>query len=103
MEKSNDSYKSIEELNIMNGQAQLKIHNHTNDNFEGAEKSLIIEESNAINLNDNNFLPFFDLRLLKLISPDKLDIYSYPDDIREEIAKGSSAWDVFIQLDYEKL
>ena len=47
-------------------------------------------------LNDLNFLPFFDLRMLNLISPDRLDIYSDPDYIRDEIAKGTSAWDVFI-------
>ena len=44
MEKSNDSYKSIEELNIMDDSVQAdNIHNYENENFEGDEKSLMIE------------------------------------------------------------
>ena len=50
------------------------------DGFKlGAEKSLEVQEANMFYLNDLNFLPFFDLRLLSLISPDKLDIYSNPE------------------------
>ena len=74
---------------------------HANDNHDdnvklGAVKSLEIEETNTFYMNDLNFLPFFDLRLLNLISPDKLDIYSNPEEIRQDIAEGKSAWDVFI-------
>ena len=44
------------------------------DGFKlGAEKSLEVQEANMFYLNDLNFLPFFDLRLLSLISPDKLE------------------------------
>ena len=54
-------------------------------------------------MNDLNFLPFFDLRLLSLISPDKMDIYVDPEEIRGYIAEGKSAWDVMLHLDYKKL
>ena len=57
--------------------------NHKDDEVKfGAVKSLEIEESNNFYLNDLNFMPFFDLRMGSLISPDKLDIYSNPDEIR---------------------
>ena len=78
-----DNYKSVEELNVMTDELHKGSLNHKDDEVKfGEVKSLEIVESNNFYLNDLNFLPFFDLRLLNLISPDKLDIYSNPDEIR---------------------
>lgn len=52
---------------------------HQDHKVIGAEKSLMVEESHEFYMNDLNFLPFFDLRLLDLIPPNKLDIYSNPE------------------------
>jgi len=55
------------------------------------------DEFNDLNLNEMNFLPYFEIRFLKAINSTKYDIYDDSYSLNSEDAVG---WDVFIPIDY---
>ena len=50
-----------------------------------------------------NLMPFFEVKFLRKFGPDEFDIFANSTEIREQIKQGASAWDLTLNIDYEKL
>jgi hypothetical protein len=70
---------------------------------ENGQKSLLIEKNNLFYLNDLNLMPFFEIKFLKQFGPDDFDIFANSEEMKKQLEKGASAWDLSLSIDYEKL
>ena len=58
------------------------------------------DEFNDLRINDLNFMPYYEIRLMKDLDTDRFDIYEDDSGDQDGAATG---WDAFIPINYDKL
>ena len=58
------------------------------------------DEFNDLNIDDLNFMPYYEIRLTKDLDTDRFDIY---EDTGGGSEGAGTGWDAFIPIDYAKL
>jgi len=58
------------------------------------------DEFNDLNINELNFMPYYEIRLMKDLDTRRFDIY---EEVEEEEGGIATGWDAFIPINYDKL
>ena len=58
------------------------------------------DEYNDLNINNLNFMPYYEIRLMKDLDTERFDIY---EDVQDLSDGASIGWDAFIPINYDKL
>jgi len=59
------------------------------------------DEFNDLSIIDLNFMPYYEIRLMKDLDTDRFDIYE--DSAAGDGDGAATGWDAFIPIDYAKL